>query len=481
MNGLKESKLLKLKPKGISLKKVKHKKGIAVIIVIAVVGGLIGTSFLRPKDVIVTDYVELTRGDIVKNVNTLGNVESNDKTNVYSTLSNVVKEVKVEVGDKVNAGDVLCVLDSSELERSISESTKNIAIDKEKAKLEVESKKQAYDNAAYLYNNNINSSISDCEQALETAKIKLDDAQNDYDRKKTLYDNGAGLQSDLESAESELKQCKSQYDKAVTDLESAKVKTKQEIDDAKNQYDSAMHDYNNNKEEVSLQGKIDDLKKCIITAPVGGTITAVNTSVGSAAQGVLFTIENLDDPVIVTNIKEVDVNKIVAGQEAEVTTDATPDEEFALGKVVSLSDAVNEEDNINASGNSNGSNSSASTSNTFEARIKLDNPTENNYIKVGMSAKANIILEKKTDVFSISFSSILEEDEGKFIKIARENADGKYEIVKIPVETGLENDTSVEIESSDLQEGDKVLLDPSLYEEGQVVILAPVNGGVDYE
>ena len=322
MNGLKESKLLKLKPKGISLKKVKHKKGIAVIIVIAVVGGLIGTSFLRPKDVIVTDYVELTRGDIVKNVNTLGNVESNDKTNVYSTLSNVVKEVKVEVGDKVNAGDVLCVLDSSELERSISESTKNIAIDKEKAKLEVESKKQAYDNAAYLYNNNINSSISDCEQALETAKIKLDDAQNDYDRKKTLYDNGAGLQSDLESAESELKQCKSQYDKAVTDLESAKVKTKQEIDDAKNQYDSAMHDYNNNKEEVSLQGKIDDLKKCIITAPVGGTITAVNTSVGSAAQGVLFTIENLDDPVIVTNIKEVDVNKIVAGQEAEVTPDA---------------------------------------------------------------------------------------------------------------------------------------------------------------
>lgn len=476
MNHLKESKLLKLKPKGISFKKIKHKKGIVVIIVITLIGGIIASNIMKPKEKIITDYVELKREDIVKNVSAIGNIESDEKTNVYSTLSNVVKEVKVEVGDKVNAGDVLCILDSSELERSISESTKNIAIDKEKSRLEVDSKKQAYDNAAYLYNNNMNSSISDCEHALETAKVKLDDAKRDYDKKKTLYDSGAGIQSDVDDAESELKQSQLQYDKAVTDLETAKIKTKQEIDEARTQYNSAMHDYNNNKEEVTLQGKIDDLGKCIITAPVSGTITEVNTSVGSAAQGVLFTIENLDDPVIVANIKEVDVNKISVGQEVEVTTDATPDEEFALGKVVSLSDTANKEETTSSNSNNN-----TSTSNTFEAKVKLNNPTENDYIKVGMSAKANIILEKQVNTFSISFSSIIEEDDNKFIKIGRENSEGKCEIVKIPIETGLETDTSVEIKSSELQEGDKVLLEPSSCEEGQLVIMTSVNGGAEYE
>lgn len=476
MNHLKESKLLKLKPKGISFKKIKHKKGIVVIIVITLIGGIIASNIMKPKEKIITDYVELKREDIVKNVSAIGNIESDEKTNVYSTLSNVVKEVKVEVGDKVNAGDVLCILDSSELERSISESTKNIAIDKEKSRLEVDSKKQAYDNAAYLYNNNMNSSISDCEHALETAKVKLDDAKRDYDKKKTLYDSGAGIQSDVDDAESELKQSQLQYDKAVTDLETAKIKTKQEIDEARTQYNSAMHDYNNNKEEVTLQGKIDDLGKCIITAPVSGTITEVNTSVGSAAQGVLFTIENLDDPVIVANIKEVDVNKISVGQEVEVTTDATPDEEFALGKVVSLSDTANKEETTSSNSNNN-----TSTSNTFEAKVKLNNPTENDYIKVGMSAKANIILEKQVNTFSISFSSIIEEDDNKFIKIGRETSEGKCEIVKIPIETGLETDTSVEIKSSELQEGDKVLLEPSSCEEGQLVIMTSVNGGAEYE
>ena len=73
-----------------------------------------------------TDYTDLLREDIVKNINTIGTVESNAKVNVYSTLNNVAKEVNVEVGDRVNEGDILCVLDSTDLEREIDELSKNI-------------------------------------------------------------------------------------------------------------------------------------------------------------------------------------------------------------------------------------------------------------------------------------------------------------------------------------------------------------------
>lgn len=469
---------LKLNPKGISIKNLKgNKKKIAIVLILLIIIVIGGHSFLSPKEQVITDYIELQKEDLVKNVNVLGNIESNEKVNVYSTLNNVVKEVNVKVGDKVNKGDILCILDSSELEREISQTSQTIDADKQKAKIELDTKKQTYENAEYIYNNNIDSSLTDCEEALKVAKIKLDDSQKDYNQKETLFENGAATQKELDDAKSVLEQSKSDYDKCCIDLENRKIKSKQEVEDAKNQYNSALVEYNNNKDEILLQGKKEDLDKCIISAPISGTITTVNASVGNAAQGILFTVENLDDPVITVNVKEVDINKIMPGQEAEVTTDATPDDDFALGKVVSLSDAVNtnNDSDIKSGNNSSGS---SSTSNTFEAKIKLDNPSENDYIKVGMNAKANIILEKSENVFAVPFTSILEENDEKFIKIAKERDDGKYEICKIPITTGLETDMAVEIDNSDLKEGDKLISDPNLYDEGEIVTLAPLGGDI---
>ena len=479
---MKNIEILKLKPKSISFKNIKHKKRLVVIIVVLIILALIGNIILKPKETIVKDYVELSRDNIVKNVNTLGTVQSNNKVNVYSTLNNVVKELNVEVGDRVNEGDVLCVLDSTNLEREIDESSKNSELDKQKAKVNMEMKKQAYDNAVYIYDNNIDSSVSNCKEAVKVAQIKLEDSKKDYDQKKVLFENGAIAQSDFDSAESELNQAQSEYDKCVINLENAKIKSKQEVDNAKNEYDSAVIEYSNNKDEISIQGKKDDLERCTIKAPVSGTITSVNISVGNSAQGILFTIEDLDDPVIVVDVKEIDVNKIAPGQSVEVSTDASPDDEYALGTVLSISDTVKNSDS--STGNSNSSNSgtnNSSNSAVFETKIKLDNPNENEYIKVGMNAKANIILEKSENVFSVSFSSILEEDTGKYIMIARESEDGKYKVCKMPVETGLETDVSVEIDNGDLKEGDKLLLNPTLYTEGQIIALMPSDGGGNYE
>ncbi|GEQ15748.1 MULTISPECIES: efflux RND transporter periplasmic adaptor subunit [Clostridium] len=480
---MKTIELIKLKPKNISFKKIKHKKTIIFMVIILIIFSAIGVIMLKPKDTIVKDYTKLEKSDIIKNVNTLGTIESNDKINVYSTLNNVIKEVKVQAGDKVNEGDVLCVLDSSVLEKEIAEATSTLEHDKEKAKIELEGKKQAYDNASYIYENNIDSSITDSKEALNTAQIKLNDAQRDYDQKKTLYDNGAVSQSDLDNAKSTLDQAKSDYDKSSASLENAKVKAKEAVNNAKNEYDSALIEYNNNKDEISLKGKKDDLDKCVIKAPASGTITTVNASVGNTSQGVLFTIENLDDPIIMVNVKEIDVNKINPGQEVEVTTDAAPDDKYAKGKVLSISDTIKtSEGTFNTNSNSdNKSGTNSTSSQGFQAKIKLDNPKENDFIKVGMNAKANIILDKSMNVFSVPFSSILEEESGKYIKIAKDNNDNTYTVCKLPVTTGLETDVSVEIENSDLTEGDNLLLDPSLYEEGQIIKLVPADGGQAYE
>ncbi|MBS2904949.1 HlyD family efflux transporter periplasmic adaptor subunit, partial [Klebsiella pneumoniae] len=107
----------------------------------------------------------------------------------------------------------------------------------------------------------------------------------------------------------------------------------------------------------------DDLDKCVIKAPASGTITTVNASVGNTSQGVLFTIENLDDPIIMVNVKEIDVNKINPGQEVEVTTDAAPDDKYAKGKVLSISDTIKtSEGTFNTTSNSDNKSGTNSTS-----------------------------------------------------------------------------------------------------------------------
>ena len=383
-------------------------------------------------------------------------MESNNKVNVYSTLNNIIKEVKVSAGDKVNEGDVLCILDSSALEKEIAEAEEDSKYNKDKAKVDLDGKKQSYDSAV----NNISSSINDSEAAVKSAKIKVDDAQRDYNNQKALYESGAVEQEKLNQAESALNSAQAEYEKSIADLDNAKVKAQNDVQVAKNSYDAAQVEYANDKSDIIRQNKKNDVQKCVITAPVSGTVTTVNAAVGNNAGGILFIIEDLNDPIITVDVKEIDVNKIQPEQDVEVTTDATEDGEFAAGKIVSINDIVKSQGSeIQSSANSNNSSNSGagSTSSTFEAKIRLNNPGENDTIKVGMSAKANIILEKKENVFYVPFSSILEEDE-KYVEVLKKSDDGKYAVHKIAVQTGLETDAEVEINSEYLEEGDKIII-----------------------
>ena len=477
---MKTIQLLKLKPKSISIKKIKHKKVIVfILILIAVITG-VALTLSKPKSKMIMDYSQLKRDDLIKSINTVGKIESNNKVNVYSTLNNVVKEVKVTAGDKVNAGDVLCILDSSALEKEIQESEAEIKNNKDKAKVDLEGKKQSYDNAV----NNVDMSVKDCESTINNMKIKLDDAQRDYNNKKALYESGAIEKEKVNEAESALKTAQSDYDKSVVDLENAKIKAQQEVSNTKNSYDAAAVEYSNNKADVILQNKKDDLGKCIIVSPVSGTITTVNASVGNVANGVLFTIEDLDDPIVTVDIKEIDVNKVKSNQDVEITTDASEDGKFARGKIVSLSDTVKSQGpQLGGSNSGNGNSDSGNQGNTstFEAKIKLENPTANDDIKVGMNAKAKIILDKKENTFSIPFSSILEEADGKYIEVLKEGEGGKYQVNKIQIETGLETDAAVEIISGELNEGDNIVMEPASYKDGELVEIAPVIGGMENE
>ena len=67
------------------------------------------------------------KGTLDDSISASGTVESDDVSNVTTDLKYTVKTVNVQVGDSVNAGDVICTLDTADLEKSIAKMKESLA------------------------------------------------------------------------------------------------------------------------------------------------------------------------------------------------------------------------------------------------------------------------------------------------------------------------------------------------------------------
>lgn len=463
----------KLKPKGISFGKIKFKKKpskkmvffcILFIVVIAIVIAKIVMQ--RPAQTV--KYTVLSKGKIINNVSVLGNIKSKNTTNIYSRLSNPVKEVKVKAGDTVKEGDVLAVLDSGDLEKDIEQATAAVNASDANNKILLDAAKKAYDDELYLYSNNLNSDIKNAEQALNLAKINYDNKKKIYEKNKALFDAQAISESDLDKVKIDFDTANSEYEKDKTTLENAKVKADQALNKAKNDYETAQNNVNNNSQKIAIEKQKQQLDNCIVKSTCDGTVTAVNASVGNQGSGILFQIENLEDMEIVVSIKEVDIANVKVGQRVEIKTDATG-ETVIPGEITSVSATANKGNSSQAkavsTSDSQGTNSDAG----FEAKIKINEMNQN--IKSGMSARVSIITNEKSDVYTVSSDSIVQKDDNKSIYVAEKSGEkaNEYVVKEIPVSTGLESDFSIEISGEGISDGLFVINDPSTHKVGEKI------------
>lgn len=459
-----------LKPKGINfkgfkLKKKPSKKVIIFSLVFLIIAIIIIVKLVMPKPALPVKHTVLSKGKIVNSINVLGDINSKDSTNVYSTLNNPVKEIKVHVGDKVKAGDVLAILDSGSLEKDVQQSEATTAAAEANAKTELESKKKAYDKTSHLYNSNLNSEIRNGEELLKTAKINLDDKKRTYENNKALYDADAITKNDLNKSEIEYSTAQSDYDKALVAMENAKARAEQDLETAKSSYETAETNYNNKSQRIALEKQQSELEKCQIKAPIDGTVTVVNAVVGNPGTGILFEIENLEAMEIKASIKEVDIVNVKVGQRTEIKTDATGETAIA-GEIASVSPSAKKGGVNSVKADSQGTSSSDTG---FETKIKINEMNEN--IRPGMSARVNIIVNEKSDIYTVSSDSIVESENGKSIYVAEKSGKkaNEYIIKEIPVETGVESDFSVEISGEEITDGLIVIDDPSTNKVGEKI------------
>ena len=182
----------------------RHKKAlIAVVLILAIaVAGLWYFRLRRPTMPVAVQggsyvrTVTLQKGTLDDSISASGTVESSDVSNVTTDLKYTVKTVDVQVGDMVEAGDVICTLDTESLEKSIEKAKETLA-----------------------------DSMAQAEKAYQKAQESLAEAQTNTSEAKTEMDEAESAKNDAwsayDSARSKVSSFQTEADNAAAQEESA--------------------------------------------------------------------------------------------------------------------------------------------------------------------------------------------------------------------------------------------------------------------
>lgn len=209
-----------------------------------------------------------------------------------------------------------------------------------------------------------------------------------------------------------------------------------------------------------LYNKDDDCYS-YVKATTNGTITAMSAVKGNPANGELFTIEDTNDLKVRGKVKEADLNHIHENMPVLVKSDATGDKIFP-GNLTKIAPTAIKNESTTAS----------STATKAEFEVEVDLPVDVTGLKIGMTTRLNIVSEERADVFCVPFEALVVDDAGRTsIYIAKENPveQGSYTVEAIPVTTGLETDSLIEIASDQLSEGLAIISQPQTISPGMAV------------
>lgn len=195
----------------------RHKKALiaAVLILAVAVTGLWYFRMRRPALPAAAQggsyvrTVTLQKGNLDDSISASGTVESSDVSNVTTDLKYTVKTVNVQVGDMVEAGDVICTLDTESLEKSIEKAKEALADSMAQAE-------KTYQKAQ--------ESLAEAQTKTSEAKTDMDEAQSAKDDAWSAYDSAC---SKVSSFQTEADDAAARQENALSALNDAMAVTAQ--------------------------------------------------------------------------------------------------------------------------------------------------------------------------------------------------------------------------------------------------------------
>ena len=307
----------------------------------------------------------------------------------------------------------------------------------------------AYDTAQTQYRAALNSA----DDALEDYADAVDTAYEAYlDAQVTLENTQADAQETLADYADRLNTAYAAYESAQAGLESTENAAQNQLQSYQDSLNSAYANASTSTGEVSLRQLRADLEGTEITAPAAGTVTAVYAEVGSSGAGLLFVIEDVDNLVVATSVKDYDVASVSTGMAVAIQSDSTGDEVYD-GEVTSIAPTAAK----NAAGETD-------TSGDISFATDVAVTSQDTGLRIGMSVELDFVLDEALNALSVPYDAVYENDQGQTcLLVLEEGEDGELLLTELPVTTGLETDLDIAVEGDGLTEGVQVVTDPDRY------------------
>lgn len=509
----------------------RHKKAVIALALLVVAAAaaafLLRGRFVRPVSLPAAggSYVRtvtLQKGTLEDSISATGTVQSSDVSNVTTDLKYTVKTVNVQVGDSVEEGDVICTLDTSELEESIrklqesladakaeaqkqyekaqaslteaEENVKSTYDDMKEAEDERDSAKSAYETAAAAvkgYQAEVDAANADLLTKLNARQAALDaytaaggTVDENGDPVTSATSEAASTAADLSALADALVKANGEYKSAeqthktaeanlqtaqsasnYTALSSAYNQAHTAYEQAKTTYENAIKTSETAEEsrDTALEnynkaGESDELEE--LQSQLEKCTLKAETS--GKVTAVNATVGSAIDGAAAT-IQDTDSLKISITI-AEYDIDSVSEGMHA----VITSDVIDGEINGTLTQISPTASGGGSSSSTFSAEVTVDD--ENSGLLIGTNAKVQIIQSTTEDVFTVPLDAIEEKEDGTsviYVQSGEENGEPVFEEVQVVV--GATNDYYAEVSGVDLEEGMIVRASASLEEATEEV------------
>jgi HlyD family secretion protein len=420
------------------------------------------------------------RGNIKLAASGTGTLIANGQATFGFSTSGQVTDVLVQVGDVVDAGDVLAHLDDTDAklalqqaERAVTELTSdaavaaaNLAVATAKVNVvttkatlaylispavvyweeEVAKAEQALADAkaaAAAHPSTENDKlVTYAEQTLQVCKNNLAQAWLDYWNDYvpatflTYITEGRTTKKTVISPSNEdVAEARANYALAKLTLQQAQwyvtaITTGTIPDGATG---TSLEAYRQALDNVTAARKA--LDATVLTAPIHGTVMSIGFQAGdSAGSGTTITLSNLDQPYkLEVYLDSSDWGNVRAGYPVEVTFDLLSDKTYT-GKVLSVDPGL----------------STSGGSSYVHAYVQLDTSLPA-ALPLGAGASVDVIAGEANNVLLIPIEALREIADGKYAVFVMVNGQPRMQLVEI----GLQDITNVEIKSG-LNEGDVV-------------------------
>lgn len=375
---------------------------------------------------------KVEEGPLAVAVAETGTVEPLTQVEIKSRVAGQVATLLVDVGDRVEKGQLLIQLDRTDMERERARAEADRDMVKARLKM-LEAGARPED-------------LRESRAQLEQAESAFRRAEAEYRRSQAAVKAETLSPRDAESARGDYEGMRAQRDAAKARLARLEAGARpEELMEARAQLAKA---------EVALTAAEDQLSYASIRSPMTGTVIRrgieagemVSPGVSATAQGTsMLTVADLDRLILKSSLNQIDIGKVKKGLSVEIRVDSAPGKVF-MGAVHKVAPAA--ETNKN----------SQDGLQTFPIETILQAAAAADLLKPGMTADLDIQVTTKPKALFLPVEAVIrgKGDEGE-VTLPPKGKDAKPE--KRKVKLGLANDHQIEIVEG-LAKGDVVLIKP---------------------